>query len=98
MFSWSFGAWLMPFGPAHWDVPWAGYLLLALVVTLLIGAVIPKSEQQKPITEEKTLSDYELFEKKAAKYPLGFTYGIFFWIMIIALFFIAGMKIFYHVN
>jgi hypothetical protein len=98
MFSWSVGAWLIPFGPSHWDIPWAGYLILAFVIMLLLGAVIPKSDQPKPKSEESTLSDYELFEKKAATYPLGFTYGFFFWIMIVALFFIAIMKIFYQVT
>lgn len=98
MFSWAFGSWLMPFGPVHWNVPWAGYLMLALVITLLIGAVVPKSDPQKPKVEERTLSDYELFEKKASTYPLGFTYGIFFWFMIVALFFIATMKIFSYLS
>jgi len=97
MFSWSIGAWLAPFGPVHWGVPWLGYLVLTLLIMLLIGVIVPRSESEEQKVAEKTLSDYELFEKKANAYPFGITFGFFFWIMILLLLLIAVFKLFYQV-
>lgn len=98
MFSWSIGAWLAPFGPVHWGVPWVGYLILTLIVMMLIGVIVPRSKPPKQKVEKRTLSDYELFEKEANAYPLGITFGMFFWIMILLLFSIAVVKLFYQLT
>lgn len=96
MFSWSIGAWLAPFGPVHWGVPWMGYLVLAMIVMLLIGVIVPRSKPPKQRAKDRTLTDYELFEKEADASPLSFSFGIFFWIMFITLLMIAVAKLFYH--
>ena len=96
MFSWAIGSWLSPVGPVYHGVPWLGYLYLAFMATLLLGVLIPP---QKPPhkAENRPVSDYELFEKNAAVYPLGITFGYLFWITMIFLLIVGIARIFFQV-
>ncbi|MBU1370707.1 MAG: hypothetical protein KJ578_00305 [Bacteroidetes bacterium] len=95
MFSWAIGGWIAPFGPVYWGIPWMGYLFLAFSVTLLLGMLLPPSKPPYK-TNEKPATDYDLFEKNAAKYPIGITFGIFFWVTMIVLLAMGIIKIAYY--
>jgi hypothetical protein len=86
---------MTPFGPVHWGVSWLGYMLLAMVVMLLLGVLLPPQKPPQK-AEGKAVTDYELFEKNAAAYPIGISIGMFFWVMIVALLIIAGFRIYYQ--
>ena len=37
--TWAGGIWLVPFGPKLWGVAWATFVVVALFVVMLVGAV-----------------------------------------------------------
>lgn len=93
MFSWVIGSWITPIGPLIMGVPWIEYLFLAFIFMLLLGVLLPPSKPPYK-TENKPLSDNELFhEKAAATYPLSITFGIFFWVTMIILLVMGIVKI-----
>lgn len=94
MFSWAIGSWLSPVGPVHYGVPWLGYLFLAFMAMLLLGVLLPPHKPPYKGKDE-SVSDYELFEKNATAYPIGISFGIFFWVMIVVLLVAAGLRIYY---
>ena len=82
-----------PIGPVNWGVPWLSYLLIAFFVTLLIGALIPSSRPRPPIIT-KTELDEEISEQGTSATAVGITFGLFFWLLIIALLAIALFRLF----
>lgn len=84
MFTWAVGAWLTPVGPSAWGVSWLGYLLIAVLVMLLLAAILPPAEPGSPTIPEPG-SEEEREVKEETKLMTR-TFGIFFWILVIALF------------
>lgn len=95
MFSWAFGSWISPVGPVNYGIPWLGYLFLAFAVTLVLGVVLPPSKPPFKASNEP-ISEYQLFEKQATTYPLGITFGIFFWLTMNFLLVMGMVKIYYQ--
>jgi hypothetical protein len=92
MFTWAFGSWMEPIGPIHWNGSWLGYLFVAFLLMLLLGALIPPSRPRNRIITKAELDD-EVNQKKASN-VIEITLGIFFWFMIIALFVLAIIRLF----
>jgi len=91
MFTWAVGSWVVPIGPVHWGVSWLGYLLIAILIMLLLGALLPP---RRPRTRIIAKSDVdEEVKNKQVSSAIEITFGIFFWIMIIALFILAMIRI-----
>jgi hypothetical protein len=80
LFTFSIGGWLVPIGPVNWDLPWVGYPLLAMLITFLVAALLPKVKPRNRIIERKDL-DKEIMHDKVIRSIDG-SFSIFFWIMI----------------
>lgn len=91
MFTWAVGSWLVPVGPVHWGVSWLGYLLVAFVLMLLLGALMPPSRPRNRMIRKLELES-EIREDETSQ-ALEITFGIFFWFMIISLIVIVILKI-----
>jgi hypothetical protein len=96
LFSWVIGGWVAPLGPVHWDVPWLGYLIVALFVTLLLIILLPPRETKYQQLKRPATND-ELFRKNAGADPVGISIGIFFWLMVTLLLAFAIIRIIYLV-
>jgi hypothetical protein len=94
LFSWVIGGWVAPLGPVHWDVPWLGYLIVALFVTLLLITLLP-NEKTKYNRLTRPATDNELFDRNAKPDPVGISIGIFFWLMVTILLVFAIIRIVY---
>lgn len=70
--TWAGGAWLTPFGPTSWGVSWLGFVLVAVAITLLLGALVPP---RRPIELSEGQSDSEV--------AAGIS--IFFWVLLVLL-------------
>lgn len=73
---WAGGVWLAPFGPMVWGVAYIPFLIVAIVVTLLLIAAAPP---RRPKSSEEVVKEAE----EAA--TAGLVFGLFFWILLIAL-------------
>lgn len=94
LFTWAFGAWIAPLGPVHFGISWLGYLLVAILIMLLLGALVPPPRSPDKL-EHRPLGDEELFHRKTSAHPLGLGLGLFFWTMVIALVAITIIKYIY---
>jgi len=93
MFTWGLGSWMTPIGPVVGGVSWLSYLVIAIVVMLLIGAMLPPSRPRRRGAAERVAEGDE------AARAVGITFGFFFWFMLITLFVIAILRVFnpdYH--
>ena len=74
---WAFGAWITPWGPVFYGVPWLSLLLVGLFVTLLILAIsAPSRRPRRPATAVTP----EREEEAAAA-----VFGTFFWLLLLGL-------------
>ena len=76
---WAAGMWLPPWGPLIRGVPWLGFFIVGLLLSLLILALAspsprPPAPAEQPVEEE--------VEKERLALHV---FGIFFWILIVAL-------------
>jgi hypothetical protein len=94
LFSWVIGGWVSPVGPVHWNVPWLGYLLVALFVTVLLLVVLPNEKTKNKYTH-RAATDDELFRKNAKSDPLKTSISIYFWLMVILFLAFAIIRIIY---
>lgn len=78
--TWAGGAWLSPYGPAIWGVPWLGFLLFGIFVALLIAAVVPPARRLDPSAPEAPGGP-------DSEPPMLIGLGVFFWILLILLIF-----------
>ncbi len=39
--TWAAGAWIPPFGPYGWGVPWLAYVIFGIFLALILAALIP---------------------------------------------------------
>lgn len=82
LFIWAGGAWITPFGPVMWGAPWLSFLLIAVLIAVLVGALTetprPRSDQEKETREEVAVEEASVL-----------TFGIFFWFFV--LFMIAAI-------
>ncbi len=84
-FSWAVGSWLTPFGPVMWDVPWLNFFVVAFIIMLFMAVLLPPVKPKVlPDSPEERISD-----------GASVTFGLLFWILIIALLFIGGSKMMY---
>lgn len=93
IFTWSIGSWLVPIGPKVGEFSWIGYFLLALVVMLLLGALLPRTKPRNRIIRKKDL-EKEIMEDKVIR-SLDESFNVFFWIMIATFLIIATMRYFF---
>lgn len=91
MFTWAIGSWLEPIGPVHWGVTWLGYFLVAFLIMLLIGALLPQVKSQSQVITKSEL-DKEVREDKRTG-SMELTFGFIFWLMILSLFILAMIRI-----
>ncbi|HEY9176434.1 MAG TPA: hypothetical protein VIN07_02025 [Flavipsychrobacter sp.] len=84
LFSWAGGAWIHP---ADSSLTWAGYAVVAFLVILLLGALLPRlpkgTSPRGSITTRVTSQDLEQREEEAE--ALDVTFGLFFWLLLLAL-------------
>lgn len=66
---WAGGIWLAPFGPSFWNIYWAPFLLISVLVALLIVAIAPP----------RVHTHAEEMERER-EIEMGL--GVFFWILI----------------
>ncbi len=92
MFTWAVGSWLVPIGPVSWGVAWLGYLLIAFLITLLLGVLIPPAPPRSRVIAKAEL-DEEVKNRKTSN-ALQTTFGILFWILILVLFVLALYRVF----
>ncbi len=88
MFTWGLGSWMAPVGPVFGGVSWLSYLIIAIVVMLLIGALLPPSRPRGSRAADRAVEGDE------AAQAVGITFGFFFWFMLITLFVIAILRLF----
>lgn len=88
MFTWGLGSWMTPIGPVVGGVSWLSYLIIAIVVMLLIGAMLPPSRPRGSRAADRAVEGDE------AARAVGITFGFFFWFMLITLFVIAILRLF----
>ncbi|MFO7615409.1 MAG: hypothetical protein R6W71_12305 [Bacteroidales bacterium] len=93
MFTWAIGLWIEPIGPVRWGVPWLGYLLIAFFIALLIGALLPPSRPGPPVITKAEINE-EIRQDEKVTSAVQITFGVFFWLLVIALFVIAMVRIF----
>lgn len=74
--TWAGGAWLAPFGPAPWGIPFLPFLLVGLVLALLLAAATPSAEEESTVELE---DPKEMREERATA---ARTLGLFFWVLI----------------
>lgn len=87
MFTWGLGSWMTPVGPVFGGVSWLSYLVIAIVVMLLIGAMLPPSRPRGRRAAERVAEGDE------AARAVGITFGFFFWFILITLFVIAILRV-----
>lgn len=87
MFTWGLGSWMTPVGPVFGGVSWLSYLIIAIVVMLLIGAMLPPSRPRGSRAADRVAEGDE------AARAVGITFGFFFWFMLITLFVIAILRV-----
>lgn len=87
MFTWGLGSWMTPIGPVFGGVSWISYLIIALVVMLLIGAMLPPSSPGRSAAAKRVAEEDE------AAMAVRATFGFFFWFMLITLFVIAILRL-----
>jgi hypothetical protein len=92
MFTWAIGVWIEPIGPVNWGVPWINYLLVALFIALLLGALIPPSKPRSPIISKADM-DEKIRDEARVVTATEITFGFFFWLLMIALFVTALVRI-----
>lgn len=90
MFTWGLGSWMTPIEPLYGEVSWLSYLLTAIVIMLLIGALLPPARTPRRGTPAEKLAREE---QDNASRAVGITFGFFFWFMVIALLVIAIARI-----
>lgn len=88
MFTWGLGSWMTPIGPVVGGVSWLGYLVIAIVMMLLIGAMLPPSRPRGSRAADRAAEGDEPAR------AVGITFGFFFWFMLITLFVIAILRLF----
>lgn len=93
MFSWTLGSWMMPIGPSTWGISWVGYLLIAILIMFLLGALLPGSETEKQVIDKEEL-DKEVIRKRNMK-SMDRAAGMSFWILLITFVIIILFKQFY---
>ncbi len=76
--TWALGGWFRPLGPPVWGVYWFPYLIVALLIALLLSAATSVLSRRAPPAARET----EREERTEAAVAL--TFGIFFWIFLIA--------------
>ena len=83
MFTWAIGSLLAPLGPLYFGVSWLGYFLVAVMVMLLLGALIPRDRPGPRIISKSEVDE----RARQEKYPTAtqISVGIFFWLMIFGL-------------
>lgn len=77
--SWAGGIWLAPFGPAASGVFWLPFLIVGFFVTLLLLAATPTpSVSRLPAPDIPAKTAHEDTDAEVV-------FGIFFWILLVAL-------------
>jgi len=95
MFSWIIGSWMVPIGPLTWGISWMGYLLIAVLIMFLLGALLPGPEAEKQLIDKEEL-DKEVIRKRTIK-SMDRAAGLFFWILIITFLIVAFFQLYYPV-
>lgn len=93
VFIGTIGDLLLPIGPAIWNFSWIGYVLVAIFVMFLLGALLPRKKPRARIIN-KTDLDQEVIQDKVLN-TLNASFSIFFWIMIISFLLVATGKYLY---
>jgi hypothetical protein len=91
MFTWAIGSWLAPSAQVFIRVPWLVYLLIAMIIMLLMGTLIPPSREGSQIISKADVDKMVRQEKKISDAQI--TIGVFFWIMIFILFLLVILKL-----
>jgi len=91
MFTWAVGSWLVPVGPVHWGISWLGYLLVAVVVSLLLATLLPPFRPRSRIIPKAEVD--ETVRNREFSRTLEVTFGILFWVMILVLFILAMIRV-----
>jgi len=95
IFSTSFvlGAWIIPIEPTYNGESWIGQLLLAIVVSLLLVVLIPKTDISK-LPKNRKLTDDELFTPEESDTSFTVSLGLFFWAYVILMLIIGSIQYF----
>jgi hypothetical protein len=92
LFTWALGSWMVPVEPLYSGVSWIGYLLVAVLIMLLLGVMVPPREPRNRIFKRSDIE--ENVQKEQVATAIGVTFGFFFWIMLIALVVLAVVRMF----
>lgn len=79
--TWAAGMWLVPWGPVAWGVAWLGWLAVALIVTLILGAASQQEHRRRRRNAEPTPAT------QGELAAVGF--GVAFWTLLVVLLMIA---------
>ena len=74
---WAGGAWLPPWGPLWYGIPWLNLLFVGLLVSLLVLAIAT------PVRRPRT--SREAVEQAEEAAVVGTAFGLFFWVLMVGL-------------
>jgi hypothetical protein len=77
--SWAGGAWLAPFGPLLWGIPFLPFLFVGLIFALLLAAAAPSEKEESTV---ELLDPKEIKEERATA---ARALSLFFWVLVGAL-------------
>ncbi len=75
LFTWAIGSWLTPLGPVAFNTSWTGYLVIAFLIMILIGVLVPPHPTNKQALKD-TARQTE--KRRAGTNFAGFSFGVFF--------------------
>jgi hypothetical protein len=82
--GWAASLWIVPVGPAVYEVYWAGPLVVTVLLALVLLAAIPTSRPRRE-AEEKLRQDQESPTETRARHALEIGFTLFFWIAVLGL-------------
>jgi hypothetical protein len=85
------GEWAAPRGPSVWGYYWAPGLVAALILALVLAAVAPSAPNsaKRRQKEQRSTADPETPEESEENTVIRAMMGVFFWILLSVLVFVA---------
>jgi hypothetical protein len=73
--TWALGAWIMPFGPLLWGVPWLTFLFVGVIVALvMVTATAPATARRRASVGER--------DGAPGPQAVPEVFSVFFWVLL----------------
>lgn len=83
--TWAAGSWMAPRGPMAFGVPWLVWMGVALVVTLIVGAVTQPWDRRRGRSAVPTTPGSTASAAPAPTELAAVGYGLAFWALVVVL-------------